>query len=204
MRLTKTLKASILEAVMKEAFGEAFTKANAEVNEAVELFLEDYFAAELKAVELIPADLRNSMLVPRSRSICLRFKTKVEGPYTDIVTCEMNRNFLYTGFDYPLQYAFGELTSHYESSVDVLENYNSPAKDRVLAASLAVELLFKQLTAAREQVETLLASVTTDTKLLELAPEMAKYLPATSGNTSLVPIDLVYSVRGLLQGCQHE
>lgn len=211
MRLTNAMRENIVFSALTAAFGKQLETSNKEVSDGIALCYSEIYAAHMAVVASTPAELRESIFSRSGNKI----KVCVNGTQLEVLRSVYRCKSNYNKLNWPTEekhevayaYRFGNLRKDSWSSEAMAINVETCPINyaRMLHVRNAHVALIGQIEALGTQLQSVLKCATTDTKLLELAPELEPYIPTpvfNKTNTGLVPLDVVNSVRAALQGVQ--
>jgi hypothetical protein len=199
MRLTKSIREHILRNALADLFDEMAEKHNAEVNVLVKTAFEEYFAEELETISTIPKEKRERIIGIYTGIIEVRLTSGEEKDSILLLNSRGKETSRY--LKYPLPYGLGIFRDRWNQTILFSEKDIPKTYDMFKKINEKTKEIASQISLAKNQIKAILDSVTTDKKLIELAPELEKYLPKPEpAPSNILPIDLINSVRALLQG----
>ena len=197
MRLTNSMRAAIVRTAVGKAYNEIFDLSIKQVQEAVKTCYETLYEAELALINSIPEPMRSQVFYESGRTIGIVIKGVKQEQYL------ANNELSTDDFNPGSKYRFGEhRTYNGNTKVDftpLLETHPELVEE-LKKALLTNEKIAMDRKAFKAQLEQLVNSVTTVAKLVELAPELAPFVPegAVAATKALLPADMLTSVRAVL------
>jgi len=203
MRLTNAMRSDIVERAVKKAYDTLDSLARKQVREQVGLAYDAVYEKHLQAVELVPKELRAEVFEINQSSICIQDGSVRLGYCDDLGSTTSGRNF-----PFPRMYRFANTRGNrysWEAAMDILPLKKSHPELHAsfFAALNTLETVCKEASAFKKQLIAIVSSVNTDKKLLEIMPELAEFISKpTEPCKSLLPLDVINSVRAVLQSTQ--
>lgn len=197
MRLTNSMRAAIVRTAVGKAYNEIFDLSIKQVQKAVKTCYETLYEAELALINSIPEPMRSQVFYESGRTIGIVIKGVKQEQYL------ANNERSTDDFNPGSKYRFGEHRTYYgNTKVDftpLLETHPELVEE-LKKALLTNEKIAMDRKAFKTQLEQLVNSVTTVAKLVELAPELAPFVPegAVAATKALLPADMLTSVRAVL------
>lgn len=197
MRLTNSMRAAIVRTAVGKAYNEIFDLSIKQVQKAVKTCYETLYEAELALINSIPEPMRSQVFYESGRTVGIVIKGVKQEQYL------ANNERSTDDFNPGNKYRFGEHRTYYgNTKVDftpLLETHPELVEE-LKKALLTNEKIAMDRKAFKAQLEQLVNSVTTVAKLVELAPELAPFVPegAVAATKALLPADMLTSVRAVL------
>lgn len=197
MRLTNSMRAAIVRTAVGKAYGEIFDLSIKQVQKAVKTCYEALYERHLALVYSVAEPMRSEVFYESGRTIEIIIKGAKQEQYlqsSERATDDFNPGS---------KYRFGEHRAYYGSTkVDftpLLETHPGLVEE-LNKALLTNAKIAADREAFKAQLEQLVNSVTTVAKLVELAPELAPFVPegAAAATKALLPADMLTSVRAVL------
>lgn len=197
MRLTNSMRAAIVRTAVGKAYSEIFDLSVKQVQKAVKTCYEALYEKELALVASVPEPMRSEVFYESGRTVEIFIKGAKQIQY--LQTSERATD----DFNPGSKYRFGEHRTYYgNTQVDftpLLETHSGLVEE-LNKALMANEKIAMERKAFKAQLEQLVNSVTTVAKLVELAPELAPFVPegSVAATKALLPADMLTSVRAVL------
>lgn len=197
MRLTNDMRKAIVQAAVGKAYSQMFELSVKQVQKAVKKCYEALYQAELAVIASVPEPMRATLFYESGRTIEIVLDGTKQEQYLT------NRSRSTDDFNPGSIYRFGEHRTYYGNNrVDFtpLKETHPELIEELKKALATNESVAKDREAFQTQLEQIVHSVTTTPKLLELAPELAPFVPegAVAATKALLPADTVASVRAVL------
>lgn len=197
MRLTNDMRKAIVQAAVGKAYSQMFELSVKQVQKAVKTCYEALYEKELVLINSVPEPMRSEVFYESGRSIEIMLNGVKQEQYLT------NSERTTDDFNPGSKYRFGEHRAYYGSTkVDftpLIETHPALVEElnKALTTNKKIALDRK---AFKAQLEQLVDSVTTVAKLVELAPELAPFVPegAVAATKALLPADMLTSVRAVL------
>ena len=203
MRLTNAIRSDIVERAVKKAYDTLDSLARTQVREQVGLVYDAIYEKHLQAVELVAKELRADVFEINQSSIRIEDGSVRLEYYYDLGSTTSGKDF-----PFPRMYRFANTRGSrysWESAMNIapLVQTHPEVHASFYAALNTLETVRKEASAFKKQLIAIVSSVNTDKKLLEIMPELAEFIPKpTEPCKSLLPFDVINSVRAVLQSTQ--
>lgn len=197
MRLTNSMREAIVRTAVGKAYNEIFDLSVNQVQKAVKACYETLYEAELTLVNSIPEPMRSRVFYESGRTIEIVIEGVKQEQYLPVDERATR------SFNPGSKYRFGEHRTYFgntEIDFTPLLGTHPELVEQLKKALLTNVKIASERKTFKAQLEQLVNSVTTVAKLVELAPELAPFVPegATAATKALLPVDMLTSVRAVL------